>query len=816
MTIPRTEVVILMQGIRQAFRVWRRVPVLTAAVLLTLAIGIGANTAVFSVVYAVVLRPMPYPDADRLVELFEHNRVTSSLMRVSGPNYLSWAGRSRSFEALAAFNGADFNLGDDGNPERISGIAATPSLFRVLGVGPVLGRPLTAEDAQTAAPRIALISESLWQRRFAEDPAVIGRFISLSGTQHQIVGVVPSTFRGIGRAQASTPAIPDVVVPMAINPAIDRRSNHVLRVVGRLAPSVALEQARDEMSTIARAMEQDYAASNAGWGIRIDRVHDSMFESGVQSSMLTLLGAVGLVLLIACANVANLMLARTSGRQRELAMRTVLGAERGRVIRQLLTESLCVALFGGLCGLAVAYVAIELMRGWLPPTLPRIDEVRLDMAVLAFGLLISAASGVLVGMLPALRVTRDGPLQVLSGTRGVANRSRAGVRQALLVAQMGLATVLLIAAGLLLQSFVRLQNVAVGFDATGVMTARIGLPRMTADRALARYEELMRSIERLPGVEAAAIATSAPFAAGVRRGLTVRNTPGQLPEDGVSAVEHIVSSDYFRALRIPVIAGASFSGIHSPTSPPVAIVSQSLARQLWGGNNAVGRELERDGRAHRVVGVVGDIKGADGSGPRGGGRDREPARAVYLSAAQFPQTTMTLVVRTGNNAEGLVASMRTALLAVDPTVPLYQVRSLSDFLAEANASTQVTTTLTSVFAILALFLAAIGVYGVVSYAVEQRTEEMSVRIAIGATPAQVVLLMVRAGMLWSVVGIAIGLLAASWLGQLLASLLFEVREGDPATFMSVALILAVVALSACYLPARRAARVDALATLRSG
>ena len=510
------------------------------------------------------------------------------------------------------------------------------------------------------------------------------------------------------------------------------------------------------------------------------------------------------------------MLARTSGRQRELAMRTILGADRGRVIRQLLTESLCVAFLGGLCGLAVAYVAIELLRGWLPPTLPRIDEVRLDMAVLAFGLLISAASGVVVGMLPALRVTRDEPLQCLSGTRGVANRSRAGMRQALLVAQMGLATVLLIGAGLLLQSFVRLQNVAVGFDATGVMTARVGFPRMTADRARARYEALVFSIERLPRVEAAAIATSAPFAPGVRRGLTVRNMPGQLSGDGVSAVEHIVSSDYFRALGIPVIAGSTFSGIHSQTSPSVAIVSQSLAKELWGANNAVGRYIERDGRAHRVVGVVGDIRGADGSGPRGGGLEREPARAVYLSASQFPQTTMTLVVRTADDPEGLVASMRTALLAVDPTVPLYQVRSLSDFLGEANASTQVTTTLTAVFAMLALLLAAVGVYGVVSYAVEQRTEEMSVRIAIGATPAQVVLLMVRTGMLWSVVGIAIGLLAASWLGQLLATLLFEVREGDPATFISVALVLAAVALSACYLPARRAARVDALATLRSG
>jgi putative ABC transport system permease protein len=803
-----------MQDIRQAFRVWRRTPVLATAMVLTLALGLGANTAVFSVVHSVMLRPLPYPEPHRLVELFEHRKSVDAVMRVSGPNYSSWVERSRSFDALAAFNGADFNVTGEGNPERIAGLAVTSSLFRVLGVAPLLGRPLTIADEQPGSVRVVLISESLWRRRFGADSSVIGHSVNLSGTRHEVIGVFPSAFRGVGRAQATTPVTPDVVVPLIINAAAGDRGNHVLRVVGRLAPGVSLEPARDEMRAIAAAMEDEYPDSNAGWGVRIDRVQDSMFDVGVRASLLTLLGGVGLVFLIACANVSNLMLARATGRQRELYMRTVLGAERGRVIRQLLTESVCISLISGVAGIVVAYAAIGTLRGWLPPTFPRIDEVRLDAVVLGFGLLISIASGVLVGMLPAVRATRDAPLHLpMLPSRGIVNASRVGARQALLVAQMGLATMLLVAAALLLQSFVRLQNVPLGVEAAGVITARIGLPSMTPDRALAFYDQLLPAIGQLQ-VESAAIGTSAPFAPGVRRSLAVRDYRSQQPLEGVSAVEHIVSRDYFHALRIPVIAGSSFGAVHRHT-PPVAIVSQRLARQLWNADDAVGKQIERDGRSYEVIGVVGDVKGADGRGPTGGGLEREPAPALYVSTAQFPQNTMTLIVRGSGVPSALVPAILTTLLAIEPTAALYQVRTLEDLLGDANAPPQLTTTLTSIFAVLALLLAAIGVYGVVSYAVEQRTAEMGVRIAIGATPASVVLLMIRSGLLWSLAGIAIGLLGASWLGEVLATVLFGVRGDDPVTFITVAAVLAAVALTACYVPGRRASRIDALAILRS-
>jgi putative ABC transport system permease protein len=813
---PRAEVAVLMQDVRQAARVWRRTPVLAAAMALTLALGLGANTAVVSIVYAVMFRPLPYPQPDRLVELFEYVRRTDSVMRVSPPNYVSWAERNRSFEALAAFNGSDFNLADDNNPERVAGIAITSSLFQVLAVAPVLGRPLTTHDEQLGAPRVALISESLWRRRFTEDPSVIGTSINLSGVRHEVVGVVPAAFRGIGRTQIATPAAPDIVVPLIINPAVDDRGNHILRVVGRLAPGVSLHASRDELGALAATMEQEYPESNAGWGILAERAEDSMFDAGVRASLWTLLGAAGLVFVIACANVSNLTLARASTRQRELSMRTVLGAERGRVVRQLLTESICVALASGIVGLVVAYAAIGTLRVWLPPTFPRIDEVGLDWAVLAFGLLISVASGIVIGVLPAVRATRDVALHVLMlPARGTVDASRAGVRQALLVAQVGLATMLLVAAALLLQSFMRLQNVPPGLDAAGVITARIGLPRMTPERAVAFYEQLLPAVRQLPQVESAAIGTSAPFAPGVRRGLTIRDYGSRPPAAGVSAVEHIVSADYFRALGIPMLAGASFSAFQSRPSPPVAIVSQSVARQLWGEKAAVGEQLERDGRPHQVIGVVGDVRGADGTGPRGGGLDRAPAPAVYLSSEQFPQNTMTLVVRPRGPDSALVPAIRTVLLAIDPAVPLYQIRTFDDLVGDANASSELTARLTATFAVFALLVAAVGVYAVVSYAVEQRTAEVGVRMAVGATPAAVVLLMVRSGMMWCLAGIAAGLIAASWLGEALTSVLFGIRADDPMTFMVVAAALAAVALAACYIPARHASRVNPLATLRS-
>jgi predicted permease len=484
----------LTDDIRHAFHAWRRMPVLSATVILTVALGVGANTAVFSVVYAVIFRPLPYPAAERLVELFEQDQ-RGPFWRVSPPNYLSWTERSTSFDAIASFRDDAFNLTDDRNPERVSGARVTASLFRVLGLAPVRGRPLRVEDERPAAPRVALIAESLWRRRFGGDEGIVGQSITLNGERHQVIGVVPPAFREVGRTQISASAGAEIFVPLEIDPLRENRSNHVLRVVGRLRPGVSLDRAREEMRLVGTALEQEYPASNTAWGIRLERIQDSMFDTAVRPSLRVLLGAVGIVLLTACANIANLLLARASGRQRELVMRTILGAERPRLVKQLMTESLCLALVGGVCGL-VAGVCRRRDAAHVAPcdTSPHRrgsrGRGRTDVRVI-----VSLISGVLFGALPAIHATRIPPLLALmQGGRGIATASRAGVRRLLLVTQMGLATMLLVAGALLLQSFMRLQHVPLGFEPGGVITARVSLPRNSPERVLAFYEQFVASL----------------------------------------------------------------------------------------------------------------------------------------------------------------------------------------------------------------------------------------------------------------------------------------------------------------------------------
>lgn len=810
----------LTQTVRNTFRSWRRTPVLAATAMLTLSLGVGANAAVFSVVHAVLFRPLPYPAPERLVELFEAEpRVANSTFRVSVLNYLSWTARANGFEALAAFRGTAFNVTGDADAERVPGTSVTASLFRVLAVAPLAGRQLTSEDELPGSARVALVARSFWQRRYGGDPSVIGTTITLNGERHAIIGVVPDAFREVGRSRISAVEDPQVFVPLTIDPARENRGNHTLRVVGRLRRGVSLEQARDEMSAIAAAMEREFPSSNKGWGVRLERIDDSMLDEGVRTSLLALFGAVAVVMLIACANVSNLVLARAIGRQRELAVRAALGAEPGRLVRQLLTESLCLAVVSGIMGMCVSIVTVQALRSLLPPTLPRISEVRVDMVVLGFGLLVSLCSGILFGILPAMRVGRLEPLAVLTHAgREVAGSSRSVLRQGLVAAQVALATTLLVGAVLLLQSFVRLQRVPLGFDPQGVLTARIGLPRAAypdAPRALMFHQRLTQSLEDLPEVQAAAVATSAPFAPGVRRGVPVGDRAAAVAASRRrTAAEHIVSNDYFRTLAIPILAGRAFDQRDRAGSPPVVVVSQATARQLWPDSNVIGQQLERDGTLHEVVGVAGDVRGADDRGARGGGLDRQPRPAIYISATQFPQATMTVLLRTTHEPTALVPALRAAIRDIDPALPIDQVRTLDDWLGDTVAHPRLTTTLAGAFAATALLLAAIGIYGVVAYSVGQRTPEIGLRMAVGATRGQILALILRDGMRSAVIGMAVGLAGAFLFNEVLASLLFEVRPDDPRTFTSAAILLGAVALAACYMPARRAARVDPLVALR--
>jgi len=803
----------LIQTVRNTFRSWRRTPALAITALVTLSLGVGFNAAVFSVVHAVLLRPLPYPAPERLVELSELD-ARGRGFRVSLLNYLSWAGRTTSLDALAAFNGTAFNVTGDNDVERVPGALVTASLHRVLAVAPIAGRPLAPDDERPGSRRVALIAQSFWHRRYGGDRSVIGRTIDLNGEAHEIIGVVPEAFRDVGRSQISAVASPQVFVPLTIDPARESRGNHVMRVVGRLRAGVSIEQARGELGTVTAAMEEEFPATNRGWAARIDYVYDSMLAEGVRASLLTLLGAAALVMLIACANVSNLVLAKAIGRQRELALRTALGAGPRQLVGQLLTESVCLALVSGSIGIWVSLVGVEGMRSLLPSTMPRITEVRVDMTVLGFGLLVSLLSGILFGILPAIRVSRVDPLEALrTGGRGLAAASsRSRLRQGLVAAQVAVATTLLVGASLLLQSFTRLQQVPLGFDPDEVLTARVGLPRSTyADplRVSAFYQRLLESIDANPDIQFAAVATSAPFAPGVRRGVRVGGT------NEITVAEHIVSDNYFRALAIPLIAGRPFDGRDRPGSTPVVIVSQSAAKQLWPGENPIGQELEIDRRRHEVVGVAAEVRGDDVRGTTGGGLEQQPPPAAYFSAMQFPQNTMTVLLRTSREPSAMATALRAALREIDPTLPADQVRPLSGWLSEAAAQPRLTTLLAGTFAGMALLLAGIGIYGVAAYAAGQRRPEIGLRMALGATRSQIQAMILRGGIASAVAGMLVGFAGAFFANKVLTGLLFEVQPADPLAFVSVAVLLGTVALVACYVPARRSTRVPLVTILRS-
>jgi putative ABC transport system permease protein len=858
-TAPSEHLAMLKQDCRHAWRGLRRTPVITATAILTLALGVGASTAVFSVVHAVLLRPLPYPAAHDLVELFEEDRRSpagAGLFRASALNYLSWVARAQSFDAIAAFGSAGMTLTDGGDPEMLPGSFVTPSLFQVLRVSPIAGRTLQPEDGVRAGSRVVVLGESLWRSRFGGDAGIVGRSITLDGERYQVVGVMPQTFREVGRAQAAGAAGAQIFLPMAIDPARENRGNHTLRVVGRLRRGVALEQARDDMRAVSGRLEQEFPATNTNWGVRVERLSDTTLEPRVRRSLLLVLGAVTLVFLIACANVANLMLARETQRRAEFAVRTALGAGRPRLVRQLLTESSCLAVVSGAAGVFAAAVAFPLVRTLLPATVPRVDEMQLDMNVLAFGLLITSVSGAVFGVVPAVRASRLGFSQPLMLTgRATADISRVRLRQSVIAGQVAVATMLLVGAALLLQGFVRLQGVPLGFEANDVLTARLSLPRSRyadADRAGEFYQRLVETLQASGQLRTVAVATSAPFATGVRAafraapelpdvasprdatnqrwlvGPQVAGRPGGIPPRTQAsppaagpqvaeefAAEHIVSAGFFRVLGIPLLAGRAFDERDTTGAARVAIVSQRLARRLWPDTNPLGQTVERSGGSYEIIGVVGDVRGSDTQGLTGGGPDRDPRPAVYFAAGQLPQRTMTLLVRPSGDSAGVIAGVRDAVRQLDPTLALQQVRPLQDWLAAALAPIRLATRLATVFAVSALLLASVGIYGVLAFTVASRTREIGVHMAMGATRRRVLGLVLQQGMTCAGSGVLLGLVGAFAAARLIATLLFDVPARDPLTFAAVGGAVTLVALLASTIPALRAVRIDPTIAMRA-
>ncbi|HLM55515.1 MAG TPA: ABC transporter permease, partial [Pyrinomonadaceae bacterium] len=762
------------------------------------------NTAIFSVVNAVLLRPLPYKDPGRLVMLWENDTQEGNDRNPVAPaNFVDWQKQNGTCAELAFYNqpGGVNVTGGGAEPERVIGAGVSPNIFSVLGVQPARGR--TFSDSEAAGHEV-IISHGFWLRRFGGDPEVVGRQITLDAEILDVVGVMPAEFQLPEETEMWWANMDGSLATM--------RVRHFLRVVGRLKPGVPIEQARADFDTIARRLAGQYPETNTGYGVNVVTLHDQ-FVGDVRPALLLLLGAVGFVLLIACANVANLMLARSAARQKEMAVRAALGAGRLRLVRQLLTESLLLAAAGGAAGLLFAYWGSDLLAALGGSGLPRGARVGVDGRVLAFTCATTLLTGLAFGFVPAWAGAKLGVQGILKeGGRGATGR-RAG-RRLLVVTEIACALMLLIGAGLLIKSFMRLQAVEPGFDPSGVLTMQFSLPdaRYSEPQQVAAfYGQLVERVRALPGVGAAGAVSRLPLA-GDRStmGLAVEGRPvvsGQYDEVHFRAV----TPDYLRTLGVPLRAGRELEERDGPEAPQVVLVNETTARKHWPGADAVGRRVKLGPNAQgpwvTVVGVVGDV--------RNFGLESEARPEVYAPHRQSPQGRMRLVLRTGGDPLGLVPAVRSAVRSLDPELPFSQVTTMEELLARSVAQRRLSTLLLGGFAGTALLLAALGIYGVMAYSVTQRAREIGIRMALGARGGDVVRMVLRQGMALALAGVACGMAAGLVAARLMRGLLYGVSAVDPLTFFGMAGVLTCVALLACYVPARRATKIDPLIALRA-
>jgi putative ABC transport system permease protein len=806
-----------MSDLKYAFRQLAKHRAFTAAVVLTLALGIGANTAVFSVVHSVLLKALPFPEDERLAVLLLR---APSFQWVdfpsSPPEYVAYRDHARSWEQLAAFRVRSATVtDDDGEAERVTVAFATGNLFPALRIEPLLGRTFAADEAEEGASGVAVLSHGFWMSRYGGDQRVLGRTVRLDGVPRTVVGVMPAGFRF---------PTPDVRfwLPLGFTPQdLQQRGNHSFSIVGRLRPGMTLASAETELTALVARFTSDPAFNFHRWhpaylrGLRTEMVGD------VSGTLWVMLGAVALVLVIACANVANLLLVRAEARAREMSLRAALGAGRRRLVSQLLTESLVLAGAGGLAGVALAYLGVDALRAIAPTGLPRLDEITVDAAVLGFTMILTVGAGVLFGLVPALHARRANLQGVLreEGRSATAGRKRIQLRQLLVVSETALAVMLLVAAGLLLQSFRRVMAVDPGFRTESVVTARITLPATQYPEArdvVGFYGALMPRVASLPGVTVAGAAGGAPLGDGIGMSdIEVEGwvNPGDAPRP-IGWVQ-VVTPGYLAAMGMQVLQGRAFEARDGTEAPPVAMVSQSLAREYWPGRSAIGGRIRVDGDVEafaQVVGVVADV--------RHEALERLPTHGtLYLAHAQTPYTwspsrSMTLMVRTAVDPLSLVRAIRDAVHALDPAIPLYQVRTMEQAVADATATRRFAMLLQSLFALVALSLAAVGLYGVLAFTVARRTAEIGIRMALGAERSTVRRMVVGQGMGLVAIAVALGVGGALVGGRLLGSLLFGISPRDPATYAIVAGVLLAVALLACWIPARRAARIDPMEALR--
>ncbi len=789
----------------------------TAIAVITLALGIGANTAIFSVINAVILRPLPYHEPDRLVTIWEESPQRGMYeMPVSFANLSDWVDQNHAFEQISAYTFTNLNLTGAGEPARLAAVRSSANLLSLVGAVPLLGRSFLPEEAKEGANRVVILSHALWQSRFGSDSAIIGRSLTLNNQNYTVVGVMSASFQfpvGFGYLGKVLNDPIELYVPLAATSNELRRGNYSFFAIGRLKPGITIDQARAEMTTIEGRLEQQYPEGNTGIGISLIPTQEQTVKE-IRPALLVLLGAVAFMLLIACANIANLLLARGTSRQKEFAIRAALGASRLRVLRLLLTESVMLSLAGGCLGFLLALWGTDALMALKPDNIPRLNEVGVDARVFGFTLAVSLVTGIVFGLIPALHAAKPDLNEALKeGLRGSMG-SVAGkrTRSFLVAVEVALSLVLLIGAGLMIKSFLRLQQMNLGFETDHVLAVNLSLSssRYPEDRQqVAFFQETLERLRSLPGIQSAGATTGLPLTLNLS-GSDFRIEGRPAPEAGKEMIVNTrsVSPGYFGTLGISLIKGRDFSSRDKSDGPAAAVINDDLARIYFPGEDPIGKRITFDeGESWMsIVGIIGDVRQL--------GQDSSAKPEVYFPYLQVAAPSMTLVVRTASNPLNLAAAVKSQIQMIDKDLPIDNAKTMQQLLAESISGRRFNMLLLTVFAVVALVLAIVGIYGLMSYTVTQRTHEIGIRVAIGAQPRDVFRMVIGQGMILALIGVAFGLVGAFGLTRLMTSMLFGVEPTDPATFVSIAALLTGVALVACYIPARRATKVDPLVALR--
>ena len=793
----------LLQDIRYGFRMLLKHKGFTAVAVLALGLGVGANTAIFSLVNGVLLRPLQFPNAERIV-YFEGKNPTAGITdsNISFLDFTDWSQQTDLFASTAAYWTASANLGADGaEPERVPRAGVTNGFFNVLGVQPFLGRAFLPEEDKPGTITSAVISHGLWKRRFGSDPAIVGKQVQISSRPITIVGVMPPGFEYPEQTQ--------VWVTSAVNVSEEPRDNRSWSAIARLNPAIDVQQAQTRLSAINAQLDKQFHETNKGWDVSVSTLHERLVRE-VKPSLIALLGAVGLVLLIACANVANLLLARGAARQKEIAIRAAMGASRTRVLRQMLTESILLSAIGGIAGLLLSLWLTQVLMSMLPEGAPRLEQIGIDYRVLTFALVVSALTGILFGIVPALQASKlDVTSALKEGGRSGEGHRRTSARSLLLIGEVALSLMLLVGAALLIKSFLRLQEIRPGFNSHNVLIANLALPgaKYKDQQFVEFFRQLAERLEAVPGVQAVGGSINLPLNASgymIGRGFIPEGRPLNVDENR-DAIFSTITGDYFKALQIPLLAGRTFEPRDNADGQKVVIINETAAKHHFGSPaEAIGKRLSiwHDEKFMReIVGVVGDTKTGSLTGDGGA--------QIYVPHAQDSQWNfMGLVIRTAGDPAAFAPTLRREVQALDKDQPIYNVRTMDDVVANSLGTRRVSMELFAVFACAALLLAALGIYGVMAYSVTQRTREIGLRMALGAQKSDVLGLVIRQGMILTVIGVVVGLAGSFALTRLIGNLLYGVAATDPMTFLAIPLLLLFVALIACYLPARRATKLD--------